>query len=306
MNKRQGAWYDPGGNESLVLDDDFDDDSGDASSSPTAPLAPDTEFSMDHAWLHGIDNEDTLAEGVVSPPAGKLTPDAQTPPPPANKPALGAQRLPSPPGKLLPGTQTLPPPPSGKSTPSPQHLPPPPGKLLPGAQVSSPTDRLTPDALKAYEREKSLHALTTEEGEEPRTGGSALPENLSDDDSGKPPNPNRKEDVLLGVISGGGSIPGMIGGAIGGAVGGPAGAILGSTAGQVVGQVGSELLNTVVTPPSAADLSSYTPEGGNLRSAPTGTYDLDHAMALMGRIAGATSRMAEVGVKTTPNKPSHL
>lgn len=112
------------------------------------------------------------------------------------------------------------------------------------------------------------------------------------------------QNAAIGAVAGMGSIPGMAGGAIGGALGEPVGGIVGSVVGRGVGMVAETAWNAVVPQYSQADLSSYTP--GGARSSPLGTGDPNQIANLLGQVVSATSRMANVGVKTTAGKPNHL
>ena len=112
------------------------------------------------------------------------------------------------------------------------------------------------------------------------------------------------QNAAIGAVAGMGSIPGMIGGAVGGAMGGPVGGIAGSVAGRAAGMVGSMIYDAAVPQYSQADLSSYTP--GGARSSPLSTGDPNQIANLLGQVVSATSRMANVGIKTTSGKPNHL
>jgi len=112
------------------------------------------------------------------------------------------------------------------------------------------------------------------------------------------------QNAAIGAVAGMGSIPGMAGGAIGGAFGGPVGGIVGSVLGRGVGMAASVAWDAAIPKYSQADLSSYTP--GGARSSPLGTGDPNQIANLLGQVVSATSRMANVGVKTTAGKPNHL
>jgi len=108
------------------------------------------------------------------------------------------------------------------------------------------------------------------------------------------------QNAAIGAVAGMGSIPGMAGGALGGALGGPIGGIVGSAIGRGVGTVAEAAMSQY----SQADLSSYTP--GGARSSPMSTGDPNQIANLLGQVVSATSRMANVGIKTTSGKPNHL
>jgi len=112
------------------------------------------------------------------------------------------------------------------------------------------------------------------------------------------------QNAAIGAVAGMGSIPGMVGGAIGGAMGGPVGGIAGSVIGRGVGMMASTALDAAIPRYSQADLSSYTP--GGARSSPMSTGDPNQIANLLGQVVSATSRMANVGIKTTAGKPNHL
>ena len=113
-----------------------------------------------------------------------------------------------------------------------------------------------------------------------------------------------KQNALLGMIMGEGSVPGMAGGAIGGAVGGAPGAVAGNMIGRGVGAIADVAWESASTAYSTADLSSYTP--GSVQPSSQGMGNGQEVVALLQSMQSSMRRVAEVGVKTTGGKPDRL